>query len=503
MNFANFRLRNRLLLGYVVPATLFTLLSTVVSLNFVNVITIFDQTSKLQDFKLETNQLFYKLVLMSSDLRSYRMSGNNNYYLEKYQREKNDFHQDARQGEKMLKTVSQEQQEIFKGMIELEKKYEVLVDKFIYAQTIKYPDYVREASLGLTQKIFLQFEQLNQRAQDLVLGDITINTNNINSSIDFVKLISVIIPLISLAIAILVGYMITQQITGLILQVRKTGMQITSASMEIAVSGKTLEIMMGDRVTSTNQVTATAKQIATISAQLVKIINEVELTSQETTQSAGDSQAELLQMEGLMQQLANGTTIISQQLAAITQAANNIHNLVATITKVADKTHLLSLNAAIESEQAGEYGTGFAFVAQEICRLADQAALATVDTEKMVKEMEVAVSTAVIDMDNFATQVQQGVGDVNRISEKLGSIIQQVQQFTPSFQQVSYNMEVQAEGAVHISQEMIRLSKASAQTANSLGEVNQGINQLNNVAQSLHQAIAYFESSHPEALKEI
>ena len=296
--------------------------------------------------------------------------------------------------------------------------------------------------------------------------------------------------------------MITQQITGLILQVRKTGTQITSASMEIAVSGKTLEVMMGDRVTSTNQVTATAKQIATISAQLVKIINEVELTSQETTQSAGDSQVELLQMEGLMQQLANGTTIISQQLAAITQAANNIHNLVATITKVADKTHLLSLNAAIESEQAGEYGTGFAFVAQEIYRLADQATLATLDTEKMVKEMQVAVSTAVIEMDKFATQVQQGVGDVNRISQKLGSIIQQVQQFTPSFQQVSHNMEVQAEGAIHISQEMIRLSEASAQTADSLGEVNQGINQLNDVAQSLHQTIAYFESSHPTPFKE-
>ena len=77
-----------------------------------------------------------------------------------------------------------------------------------------------------------------------------------------------------------------------------------------------------------------------------------------------------------MRQLAEATTSISAKLGIISEKANNINSIVTTITKVADQTNLLSLNAAIEAEKAREYGLGFAVVAREIRRLADQTASA-------------------------------------------------------------------------------------------------------------------------------
>ncbi|NJL67659.1 MAG: hypothetical protein HC894_14525 [Microcoleus sp. SM1_3_4] len=72
-----------------------------------------------------------------------------------------------------------------------------------------------------------------------------------------------------------------------------------------------------------------------------------------------------------------------------------------TISKVADRTNLLSLNAPIEAEKAGEYGLGFAVVAREIRRLADQTAVATLDIEGMVRDMQSSVAAGVMEMDKF------------------------------------------------------------------------------------------------------
>ena len=58
-----------------------------------------------------------------------------------------------------------------------------------------------------------------------------------------------------------------------------------------------------------------------------------------------------------------------------------------TIAKVADQINLISLNAAIEAEKAGEYGVGFAVVAREVQRLADSTTVASGEIEQMFKDI--------------------------------------------------------------------------------------------------------------------
>lgn len=285
----------------------------------------------------------------------------------------------------------------------------------------------------------------------------------------------------------------TYNLNSLIRQVQKTGIQITTSATQIAASGKQLEATLSEQAASTNQVAATAKEIAATSSELVKTMEEVEYTSQATAQAAGESQQDLTHMEKTMETLAEATGTISNKLGVISEKANNINSIVTTITKVADQTNLLSLNAAIEAEKAGEYGTGFAVVAREIRRLADQTAVATLDIENMVKEMQAAVSTGVMEMDKFTKDVERGVEDVRNIGLKLESIIEKVQVLTPSFQQVSNSVEAQSQGAVQISEAMAQLSEASSQSAASLREVNGAISQLNEAAQGLRQEISRFK----------
>ncbi|MBD2195022.1 MULTISPECIES: methyl-accepting chemotaxis protein [Calothrix] len=282
-------------------------------------------------------------------------------------------------------------------------------------------------------------------------------------------------------------------LSNLICQVQKSGMQATSSATQIAASGKQLEATLAEQVASTNQVAIAAKEISATAKELVKTMEEVAAMSQTTTIAASKSQKDLLRMETKMRQLAEATNSIGSRLGVISEKANNINNIVVTINKVADQTNLLSLNAAIEAEKAGEYGLGFSVVAREIRRLADQTAVATLDIEQMVKQMQSSVSTGVMEMDKFTTEVGHSMEDVASISNQVGQIIEQVQDLTPRFEVVSQGMEMQSQGAQQISEAMTQLSSTSRQTADSLKEINQTISQMNQVAQGLRQEISRFK----------
>jgi len=183
------------------------------------------------------------------------------------------------------------------------------------------------------------------------------------------------------------------------------------------------------------------------------------------TDLAGAGRERLGSMERTMQQLVESTGSISSKLAVIREKADNITQVVTTITKVADQTNLLSINAAIEAEKAGEYGRGFLVVAREIRRLADQTAVATLDIESMVRLMQDAVSAGVMQMDKFSEEVRSGVGRVAEVNGQTGQIVAEVAALSERFGSVNGGMSSQAVGARQIGEAMGSIASNVRQTS--------------------------------------
>jgi methyl-accepting chemotaxis protein len=278
-------------------------------------------------------------------------------------------------------------------------------------------------------------------------------------------------------------------------QVQRSGIQVNTTATQIAATAKEQQSTAHEIAATTAEIGATSKEISATSKELVKTMNELNHVAEETAKLAGSGQLSISRMESTMHQIMEASGSITAKLAVLSDKTTNINSVVTTITKVADQTNLLSLNAAIEAEKAGEYGLGFAVVAMEIRRLADQTAVATYDIEKMVKEMHSAVAAGVMGMDKFSDEVRRGVAEVRQVSTQLAQIIHQVQTLTPRFQTVNEGMHAQATGAEQISETLTQLSEAAQQTAESLRQSNLAIEQLNGAARGLQASVARFKLS--------
>lgn len=283
------------------------------------------------------------------------------------------------------------------------------------------------------------------------------------------------------------------KLMALVKQVQQSSIQLSSTSTQIAASSNELEATATEQAASTNQVVATSKEISSTSQELVNTMKEVSNVALETTKLAGYGQKSLTDMENIMRQLLEATESISSKLSVINEKTNNINSVVTTITKIADQTNLLSLNAAIEAEKAGEYGLGFSVVAKEVRRLADQTAVATLDIEQMVKGMQSAVSSGVMEMDKFSKKAVDGFEEITLLSEQMNKIIDLVQVLTPKFESVNQGMQSQSEGAQQISESMVQLDESVHQITTSLRDFNKATERLNDSAQDLRKEVLRFK----------
>lgn len=284
------------------------------------------------------------------------------------------------------------------------------------------------------------------------------------------------------------------KIQGIVGKVRESSLQLLSVASEIAATARSQEETVTSLNASTTQVAASVREISATSKDLAGTMNEVSQSAGHAADLATTGRDNTTKMAAEMKQLGDSTTTVSAKLGMIREKADSINAVVTTITKVADQTNLLSINAAIEAEKAGEYGRGFLVVAREIRRLADQTAVATLDIEAMVKQMQDAVSAGVMQMDKFADEVRSGVGQVTRINQMTWEIITEVEGLSKRFQLVNDGMKNQTLGAQQINDAMIQIAEAARRSLQSIQEFERATAHLRGSVEGLNTEVAQFKT---------
>jgi len=243
---------------------------------------------------------------------------------------------------------------------------------------------------------------------------------------------------------------------------------------------------------SATEVAAAVTEMTGTGRELAGTMSLVAQAAENAALAAGRGREGLAELDGRTRLLRDATEGVARRLETIRERAAAINTVVTTITRVADQTNLLSINAALEAEKAGRYGLGFQVVAREINRLSDQTAEATTDIERIVAEMQEAVAEGVGEMSRFSRVMEDGAVTVEQIGGRLSEIIGLVEDLKERFSRVAEGMDAQSIGTRQISEAMTQLSDAARRTIAAVRSFVAASEQLEHSAKVLDGDVSRF-----------
>lgn len=335
------------------------------------------------------------------------------------------------------------------------------------------------------QKVEQQLHHLVESIKSLAKGDFTVRTAVIDPTTEIGQ------------VALSFNHM-AQNFEQIISHLHQLGIRLTSSANQLYLASTQQVAVTQEQEKTTFEISSASDHISTTATSLAKTMDEVNQVVEYTSSLAKVGQENLVSMETTMDKMVTASNLIASKLSFLNEKAKNITSVITTITKVADQTNLLSLNAAIEAERAGEFGKSFKIIAQEIRRLADQTAFATLNIEKMVNEILNALLSSVTGINDFTQAIHTGVNEVARIKTQLTNIIQEVHDLSDQFTSLNIGMQSQSSGAQQINHAISELGKTAQYTTESIYHFGETIQQLNGEAKHLIEALTNFKDPYKD-----
>jgi methyl-accepting chemotaxis protein len=183
----------------------------------------------------------------------------------------------------------------------------------------------------------------------------------------------------------------------------------------------------------------------------------------------------------------------AHETAELQVVGEQIHQIIDSITDIADQTNLLALNAAIEAARAGEQGRGFAVVADEVRALAERTTRATREIGEMIKAIQGETKGAVAAMEQGVHQVAAGTEEAAKSGVALREILEQVNDVAMQVNQIATAAEEQTATTAEISSNMLQITEVVQATSQGAQESATAAAQLSGHAEELLRLVRQFK----------
>jgi hypothetical protein len=216
-----------------------------------------------------------------------------------------------------------------------------------------------------------------------------------------------------------------------------------------------------------------AKHVSEVSDHTLNVLKESEQTLEDTIQG--------------MNRIQEGMGTISESILKLSENSQTIGVIINTVNDLAEQSHLLAVNAAIEAAKAGDQGKGFAVVAQEMRSLAEQSKQATVQVRTILHEIQNSTNAAVMATEQGSKAVANGMQQSAETNQSIHSLAHEISHVIQAATQIAVSIQQQLIGVEQVTIAMGNIKEASHQQVGIMHQIESGIQGLNNVGQSLKE----------------
>lgn len=287
--------------------------------------------------------------------------------------------------------------------------------------------------------------------------------------------------------------LLTRETAKVLIDVSNISADVTEASMKVkAQSDNVMAAAAEERV----EVEHTASQLTTASQEMRLIADLAQVCNEAADKAVKSTQLALDTVNSTVGGINSTRDIIREtekRIKRLGERSQEITGVVGLINAIAERTHILALNASMHAASAGEAGRGFAVVADEVQRLAENARQATMQISALISNIQVETADTVNTMNSAISQVVEG----SRLAEQAGVQMQITQKSTTdlvhSVQQIAEKSQGQAKASQALLDRAIQIKKTSQQTSHQLDEQSAQTTNLVEYARMLLSTVRVFK----------